>query len=164
MNLAEGWRIENDSAAEWAVQQIIDLRADTEKWRRHYARLMEDVESRNAEKIARRMAQLEDYFQTVPHRETKTTESYALPSARLVRKAQQPIYHRDDETLLQWLETSAPELVRAKWEPNWAELKKRIVIAGGAAVFAETGEIVEGVRVEERGPKFTVALIGTEEE
>lgn len=164
MTTAECWRIENDSAAEWAVHQIIDLQADTEKWRRHYARLMEDVESRNAEKIARRTAQLEEYFQTVPHRETKTTESYALPSARLVRKAQQPLYHRDDEELLRWLETSAPELVRAKWEPDWAELKKHIVVAGGEAVFVDTGEIIKGVRVEERGRKFTVALTGPEEE
>lgn len=158
------WEIADDQGAEWAVQKMMDAQADTEKWKAHFDAQLAGIKRQNDETIARMEAYLEDYFDRVPHKTSKTQESYALPSAKLIRKAQQPLYKRDDDQLLQWLADNAPDLVRAKWEPNWAELKKRFTAIGGQAVIPDTGEIIPGITVEERGAKFVVAVTGKGED
>jgi len=99
------------------------------------------------------------YFDTVPHKATKTQESYKLPSGVLKIKAQQPEYIHDDAALLAWAqEQKLDGLVKIEPALKWAELKDRLTFNGEIAVYTETGEIVPGVKIVERAPVFKVEV------
>lgn len=102
------------------------------------------------------MGLLESYFATVPHKTTKTQESYTLPGGKLIRKAQAPAYIRNDAQLLPWAKENA--LHKVTEVPDWASIKKRVTVNGTTAVDTETGEIIPGITVEQRPPVFQVSL------
>ena len=154
---AERFCIQNDSMADWAIRKIQEARQDTEKWKAFYAERMAQVQAANEETIAQMEGYLAEYFDTVPHKATKTQESYQLPSGKLVLKAQQPEYVRDDAQLLPWAkENGYADCVAVKESVNWAELKKRLTVQGEWMIDPETGEAVPGITVQERGTKFSV--------
>ena len=158
--LEERWIIKDDKSAEWALKKIREAQEDTARWNAYYAAQMETIERQNADTVAYFTALLEAWFATVPHKTTKTQESYQLPSGKLVRKAQQPAYERDAEALLKWAKASLPEAVKVKEEASWTGIKNRIgkVMPDGSAVDKETGEIIDGVTVIERDPVFKVEI------
>ena len=82
--------VTDDSTAEWCLRKIKEAKADQEKWRQHYAEQMKKVEEATAQTVGYFEGLLEAYFEQVPHKATKTQESYALPGGKLVRKKQQP--------------------------------------------------------------------------
>lgn len=158
MDAREGWEIRDDKAAEWAVKQISNARADTERWRAHFAEQLRRIEEANEQTVAYMTAQLERYFDTLPHKATKTQESYQLPGAKLVRKTPAPQYVVDNDRLVEHLRTTAPDLVETTYKPRWGEYKKRCQVVGGELVDNATGELVDGVTVVERGAVFTVEV------
>lgn len=152
------WHITDDKSAEWAISQIRQANDDTAKWEDHFARQLEKIKAANQETIDFMTAQLEIYFDSVPHKASKTQESYQLPSAKLVRKQQSPEFVRDDAALVVYLKQAAPECVETIENPRWGEYKKRCSLVDGAVVDMETGEVVEGVKATERPPVFVVSL------
>ena len=42
-DIPEGWRIEDDKAAEWCVQKMREAEADKEFWKNHFAKQLESV-------------------------------------------------------------------------------------------------------------------------
>lgn len=154
----ESWEIHDDKAAEWAVKQISNARADTERWRAHFAEQLRRIEDANEQTVVYMTAQLERYFDTLPHKSTKTQESYQLPGAKLVRKTPAPQYVVDNDRLVEHLRTAAPDLIETVCKPRWGEYKKRCQVIGGELVDKETGEMVEGVTVVERDAVFTVEV------
>ena len=154
----EGWEIHDDKAAEWAVKQISNARADTERWRTHFSEQLRRIEEANEQTVAYMTAQLELYFDTLPHKTTKTQESYQLPGAKLIRKTPAPQYVVDNDRLVEHLRTAAPDLIETVCKPRWGEYKKRCQVVGGELVDSATGELVDGVTVAERGAVFTVEV------
>ena len=152
------WRITDDRSAEWAISQIRQANDDTAKWESHFAQQLEKIKAANQETIDYMTAQLEAYFDSVPHKATKTQESYQLPGAKLVRKQQAPEFVKDDAALVAYLKRAAPDCVEIVEKPRWGEYKKRCSLVDGAVVDLETGEIVEGVTATERPPVFVVSV------
>lgn len=152
------WEIKDDFGAEWAIQQILDAKEKLAVFKEHYAQQLKALEAECHDKVSCMEAKLEAYFDKLPHRVSATQESYNLPSARLIRKKQNPEFRRDDDVLLPWVANTAPECAVSRWEIRWGELKKRLTIVDGQAVDADTGEIVPGITVEERGETFLVSL------
>lgn len=160
------WRIADDSTADWAVQKIADERSE-------FAR----IEALAAEKIAginekleaaRRRCEngtayltskLAEYFETVPHKKTKTKHSYRLLSGTLVRKIGAASMDHDDEKLLEYLrESNNEDYIQLTAKPMWGEFKKRLQIQGEVVIDTETGEIVEGVTVNQKPDTFVVDI------
>lgn len=160
MDEHDGFHVTDDSTAEWCLRKIKEAKADQEKWRQHYAEQMKKVEETTGKTVAYFESALEDYFSRVPHKATKTQESYTLPSGRLIRKQQQPKYTTDDETLVPWLESNfMGQLVKIKKTADWAGLKKVVSLTpDGAHVATDEGEIIPGVTVEQRPDVFKVEM------
>ena len=155
----EKWTIDNDEKAEWALKKILE---ETEE----HDRLMK-LAAAEQEKLTARIAeinkayedgtswlkyQLSQYFETVPHKATKTTEKYALLSGTLVRKKGGIEYKRDDGTVLTWLnENRLNQFIKTKLDVDWKELKTRTSITeDGMVVFDDTGEIIDGIKAEQK--------------
>lgn len=151
--------VDNDQKAEWAARKIREARQDTQKWTEYYERQLSAIRRANEETEAYFAALLADYFETVPHKATKTQESYSLPSCKLVLKAQQPEFNRDEAVLCDYLDKKGrDDLVKITRRADWAALKKTLkVMEDGTCVDAD-GEVVEGVQAFSRQPEFKVEM------
>jgi phage host-nuclease inhibitor protein Gam len=101
---------------------------------------------------------LETYFDTdIPKTTTKTQESYRLFSGRLIRKARQPEYIRDETAILRWLVANElGDFAVADWRVKWDALKKAVIPEGESAIYQPTGEVIDGIKVVARPPVFEV--------
>lgn len=154
----DGFHVTDDKAAEWCMKKINEAETDRAMWKAHYEAQMEKVNKAADESIAYFTGKLEEYFATVPHKATKTQESYTLPGGKLVLKQQQPKFETDDDKLVPWLEANGRTgLVKIKKSADWATLKKSLNFVGENAVTVD-GEIVPGVKVEQRPNVFKVEM------
>ena len=151
--------VDNDQKAEWAARKIREARQDTQKWTEYYERQLSAIRRANEDTEAYFAALLADYFDTVPHKATKTQESYSLPSCKLVLKAQQPEFNRDEAVLCDYLDKKGwDDLVKITRRVDWAALKKMLkVMEDGTCVDAD-GEVVEGVQAFSRQPEFKIEM------
>lgn len=161
-----GWRIADDETADWAVAKIAEERAELTRIKaladEQISRIMEKVraaEKRYENGTAYLTSKLAEYFNTVPHKKTKTTESYRLLSGTLKMKRGGVAMKQDDEKLLEYLKASGnADMIKTTEKPMWGEFKKRLEIVGGQVVDKNSGEIVEGVAVIEKPDNFTVEI------
>ena len=163
----EPFKIDNDQKAEWALAKIREEQAEAQRIMNvcksmifHYEEQMKKAEEGLEKKTAYLKGQLEQYFDSVEKRRTKTQEVYKLPSGTLRRKYPKPEFKRDDEALLKWIKANkinAHLYIRVKETPDWANLKKMVQIAGDKVVD-ENGEIIEGVTIVDRPPVFEVEV------
>lgn len=159
------WSITDDGCADWALKKIkteqdehdrVVALADQE-----IARLLElkaKADRRLQQNTAFLTSMLEQFFGTVEHKKTKTgTETYRLLHGQLVRKPAGFKPAPDHEKLVPWLRANGYEgLVKVKEEAAWGELKKKLTFTGTIATIEDTGELVEGINIEEVPPAFSV--------
>lgn len=162
MDEHDGFHVTDDKAAEWCMQKIKEAEADRAMWKKHYEAQMEKVNQAADSAVAYFTAKLQEYFATVPHKTTKTQESYSLPGGKLVQKHQQPAYETDDDKLVPWLKQNfMGQLVKVRESADWAGLKKVVTVTpDGMHVATDDGEIVPGVTVTPRPDVFKVEMEG----
>lgn len=151
--------VDNDQKAEWAARKIREARQDTQKWTEYYERQLSAIRRANEDTEAYFAALLADYFETVPHKATKTQESYSLPSCKLVLKAQQPEFNRDEAVLCDYLDKKGrDDLVKITRRADWAALKKTLKVMDDGTCVDADGEVVEGVQAFSRQPEFKIEM------
>lgn len=158
------WRITDDGCADWACRKIAEEKAELDRIRELADAQIQKIEEKVA--AAERRFQngtrfltgkLAEYFETVPHKTTKTKASYRFLSGTLTRKFGGTTMKQDDEKLVQFLKDSGQlEFIKTEEKPRWGDFKKRLEIIGGSVVDKETGEIVEAVQIIEKPDTFTV--------
>lgn len=151
--------IENDSQADWAVRKIAEHRAEISKWEEHFRKQMDKISATEQASIDYLTRLLKDYFVTVPHKTTKTEESYKLPSGKVYMKEQMPKYIRNEDEMTAWAKENRPELVKTTVTEttDWNTLKKATTtLDDGSVVDSLTGEVIPGVKAEMRMPEFKI--------
>lgn len=158
------WRITDDGCADWACQKIAEEKAELDRIKALGESQIEKIQQR-LDAAQRRYengtrfltGKLAEYFETVPHKTTKTKHSYRLLSGTLVKKIGGSTMKQDDDALLAYLKGSGNEdMIQNTEKPKWGEFKKRLEIVGGQIVDKTTGELVEGVQFIEKPDTFTV--------
>lgn len=158
MDEHDGFHVTDDKAAEWCMKKIREAEADRAMWKAHYEAQMQKVNESADSAVAYFTAKLEEYFASVPHKATKTQESYTLPGGKLILKKQQPKFEVDDDTLVPWLKSNfMAHLVKVKESADWATLKK-VVNVSGSGVTTDEGEVIPGVTVTQRPDVFKVEM------
>lgn len=163
-NDGEGFTIDTDRKAEWAAKTIKKEMADTDRLLAladEEIRALHDKKAELANRAERRTAylreQLRGYFGTVePSRTTKTQTVYELVNAKLVLKKQGPEYVRDEEAMIAWAEENAPDYIRNTPKIMWGDLKKATALQGEQVIYAETGEVIPGIKAVPREDVFEV--------
>jgi len=158
--------IDNDEKAEWALAKIREERAEAQRIINvcknmilHYEEQMKKAKEDFEKKTAYLKSQLEQYFDSVEKRRTKTQEVYKLPSGTLRRKYPGPQFKMDDEKLVKWLkDRQMNEYIKVKEYPDWINLKNALKLTKDNVLVDENGEIVDGVLVVERPPTFEVEV------
>lgn len=157
--------IDDDKKAEWALRKIAEEKAETQRYVNvcrsiilEYEEKIRIEEEKMRKKLSYLESQLQQYFQSVTHKTTKTQETYKLPSGTLRLKYQQSEFKRDEGKLISWLkENELTDFIKIEEKPNWAELKKRIQVSGDKAV-SEDGQIIDGIEVIEKPPVFEIDI------
>lgn len=158
------WAIRDDGAADWAVQKIAIEREELERIKALAAEQKKRIDDK-VEAAQRRYdsatafltGKLAQYFQTVPHKATKTKQSYRLLSGSLTMKIGQPSMKMNEGVLLDHLKASGlSQYIKTEERVTWGEYKKRLEITEAGAIDKETGELVEGVDIEIKPDVFTV--------
>ena len=153
----EAFQITDDNKAEWAIKKIKEIRVERDRLVKvcreqisEYEMKAQGYEDRASKDAEYFVSLLSQYFETVPHKSTKTQAKYSLPSGDLVLKIKGPEYKRA-ETLVEELEAKGLDaFVKTKKVEDWAELKKLIQIVDGQTMaVTEDGEaiVLEGVTV-----------------
>ena len=158
MNEPEGFVIDTDAKAGWALDKIREARADRDRWVKWYEDKIAEITAQTDFNTMNLERMLAEYFASVPHKKTKTQESYSLPGGKLVLKTQNPEYKRDDKTVIEWLKANGQgQFVKTKEELAWSDLKSATAAFEGHIV-TEDGEIIPGIDVIEREAKFVVEV------
>lgn len=158
--------IDNDTKADWAIRKIAEDKQE-------YERIKELAEEQIAQLQAKKEAAerrfgyrtgylrslLAQYFMQVPHRKTKTQETYQLLSGKLVLKLSKakPVYSEDE--LVKYLkESGLKDYVKTEEKAKWGELKKLLDTSSDKAVLKDTGEIIDCIRLEQTPEEFKVEV------
>jgi len=162
----EGFRVKNDITADWCLDMIREAKAEISRFEmvvnekiRILNERLESFKDKQERKISYFEGLLREYFESLSIKPTKAgNKIYNLPSGKLQLKKQEPEYIRDEEKLLNWIEkNNKSEFIKIKKSPDWAKLKKSIQVSGDKAVD-ENGEVIDGVEVRAREPKFEVKV------
>ena len=160
------FRIQDDNQADWALRKIARARQDLKEAEETAAMEIEKInrwldgqrdESLRTELFFTVLLQeyYEPRFMTNPDKKT-----YKLPSGKVQRRTQQPLFDRDNEALLAWLkQRGMTDYVEVKETPKWGELKQQVQVVGEHVVIKDgplKGEIIDGVEVVHRPPIFRV--------
>ena len=161
--IEEGWRIDNDQKAEWALQRIKESEADFSKWLKYYNTMIDKCRQDMERTVSFMRQRLEEYFANVPHKETKTQEKYKLPSGELIMKKPKGVWKHDDEKLFDWVTENGlgSDYIQVTRKLMWGELKKRFTeLPNGTIADAETGVLCDAITVEQSEPVFDVVIDG----
>ena len=154
--IEDAFVIDTDDKANWAIRKIKEARADRDAWVKWYEDKIAEIKAQTDFNTMNLERMLADYFVTLPHKKTKTQESYPLKDGKLILKTQNPEYKRDDKAVIAWLkENNGVQFIKTKEELDWAGLKATTGVVGNTVVN-EDGEIIPGIEVVEREAKFIV--------
>ncbi len=159
--------IDDDNKADWAIRKIDEEKQELNRIREladeQTARIEQKVEAaerRFNQRTSYLRSLLGSYFMQVPHRRTKTQESYRLLSGSLVLKLPKvkPVYEEDE--LVEYLkENGMPDYIKTEEKARWGEFKKLLDLSAGVyPVIKDTGEVVDCIRIEETPAEFKVEV------
>lgn len=125
--------------------------------------LCDKVTSNARQSIASLTESLRRYAET---RITDKKRSVSLPSGTLSFRKQSPRFFYDDlkeagahdERMIDFVKHNANEYLKVKVEESvdWVKFKTKLTTDGETVCYSETGEIIEGLHVQQLPDKFTV--------
>lgn len=161
----ERFTVDDDQKANWVLRKIKQLQdeikrnndlADAEIHKIEKWREQENEKANNS--IEYFQGLLAEYAMN-KRKKDPDLKTINLPNGRFGFRKRQPKWKYDNDKVIQSLKQSnMTDLIRVKEEPNKAEIKKRFEVIGDKVVNAETGEIIEGITVEEQSETFNVRV------
>ena len=163
----KGFSINDDATADWALRKIKEEREEYERLTLIGCEQIAEINLRmkHLEEVAERKTAflkgcLAEYFKKVPHKATKTQESYKLLNGSLVMKLDSQKMVKDDAELVEYFhQNNMTEYIKTEEKPIWTEFKKNLSIVDGKVVDTTTGEVVDVVRVEDVPGTFDVKTV-----
>lgn len=170
--------VDDDKKADWALEKIKELKEEQEEKRQLAQERMEPLEEKIATIERWRNLQIEQIQSSIDYFEGLLTEyamqkkeddpdlkTHSLPFGKLKFRKRRPKWNYDNEELLNSIrESGFDELLRIKESVDKRKLKKddRLEVHGDKLINTETGEVIEGVRIQERGEKFKIDVEGVD--
>lgn len=158
------FRVDNDSAAAWAMRKLRAIRMRQESNRMiaedeidRVKSWLDDVNTPMERDASYFESILRDYALRCRENPDDGRKTISLPAGKVTTRIGSPRWTVDDETFLTWARANHPDLIRVKEQPALDEMKSALIVAesGGAAV-TEDGEVVPGVAVSAAELSVTV--------
>ena len=160
----EAFQIRNDYHADNVLEEISRLKKEIRQKEELAEKRIQQIEQwkkSEVEKLEGRINwltdALESYFRKLRESNPKL-KTHSLPFGKLQIRKQQPKWKYDDDKLLKSVKRVMPEAIRVKEEVDKIELKKRVKIVNNIPINPDTGEVIEGIVIEERPEKFCIKV------
>lgn len=155
------WTFRKLRAIEVKANEIKQLaqqeKARIEEWEKGELKVLED----NKEFF---QGLLTEYY--VIEKEKNPEFKLTTPYGKVSSRKQQPKWNYEEEKLIPYLENYDPKLIRVKKEVNKADFKEVVknkkgfmLLKDGTIISNETGELIQGVTVEERPDTINVKVV-----
>ncbi|MGM0437512.1 MAG: host-nuclease inhibitor Gam family protein [Bacillota bacterium] len=166
----DNFEIDSDSKADWALQKIKEKKdkiEDKKEMADERKEMIDDWLDDETDKLYNQINNLEimvKEYATKLKKKDKNFKTKKLPFGKIQYRKQRPKWKYDEEILLKSAKVNIPEAVKTKEKVYKSELKKEIkngpfeITNTGEVVNIETGELLEGVYVEERGEKLSIKV------
>lgn len=157
----ERFVIRDDNQANWALRKLRQMQEKKEENIKlangEIEKIEEWLNSAN-DYVDRSM----DYFQSLlaeyafeKRKVDKKFKTLKLPNGKIMFRKQQPRWEYDDKKVIEVLKLAKKtDLIRIKEELDKSAIKKAYIISGNKAVDPDTGEVLEGVTIEQREDAF----------
>ena len=157
--------IDDDHKANWALKKIRQMKNKIAEKEEFAQKEIDEIKIWLEEETGKLEDSIE-YFESMlteyamkMKQEDEDLKTHKLPAGDLKFRKQRPKWNYDNKSLMEYLEESGKEdLIRVKRSPDKNKLKKQVEVVGNKVVDAETGEIIEGIEVQERGESFKVKV------
>jgi len=161
--------IDNDQKANWALRKIRHLKnkkdeneefAETE-----IEAIQKEIDEVNSwlelenSSLSKDIEYLElklKYYALDLKDDAPELKTHKLPFGQLQFRKQRKKWEYDNDKLLKFAEKNLKNAVKVKKRVDKRKLKQKIKVVGDKAVVSDTGEVIEGIKVIERGEKFKV--------
>ncbi len=164
----EAFQIRNDYHADNVLEEISRLKKEIRQKEELAEKRIQQIEQwkkSEVEKLEGRINwltdALESYFRKLRESNPKL-KTHSLPFGKLQIRKQQPKWKYDDNKLLESVKKTLPEVIKIKEEVDKIELKKRVKLVNNTPINPDTGEVIEGIVIEERPEKFSIKVEGAE--
>lgn len=159
----EAFTITDDRAANWALRKIGQMQKQIEDNNALAVAEIDKIEAWNKQENQKSKDGI-DYFQgllsyyALSKREADPKfKSLKLPNGKIAFRKQQPKWSLDEEKVIQSLkDANASDLIKVTEKPKLADIKKAFQVKDGKAIDMETGEVVEGITIEDQPDTFGV--------
>ena len=157
------YKVTDDKGANWALRKLKELKAKREEKEEQAKEYIRDIEVWLEEEcnsidsdINYFEGLLTEYATEIKEQDPKL-KTHKLPFGKLQFRKQRPKWVYDDYLLVKSVEgVGLDDLIKVTKSVSKSNLKKMVEVVGNRVVNKETGEIIEGVIIEERGEKFTI--------
>jgi|SRR5690625_1217331 len=157
--------VDDENKANWAlrkIKQMNDQIADNNA----LAQAEIDKIERWQNEVNEQAQSSIDYFQSLlaeyaikKREEDPKFKSLKLPNGRIGFRKSQDKWVYDNDKLIESLEKAElKDFIRVKKEPSKKDIKKAFEVVDGKVVNPDTGEVIEGITVENQADKFNVAV------
>ena len=161
--VSERFTIDSDGKADWAIRKLLTARNARDAEIEHHRRQINIARQQCEQAEAYFSALLEVYFNTLPTKKAKMSESYMLQSGKLRRTVETEDYSVNREACGAWLaENGYSDYSKIEYDVKWADLKKGLEIKDGKAVMKSTGEVIPNIDIVKKPAAFIIS--GTSEE
>jgi len=163
--------IDNDPKANWALRKIRHLKQkkkenqefadeEIEAIQKEIDEVNQWLESEN-ESLDNDIEYMEGMLRGYAEKlkaDDPELKTHKLPFGQLQFRKQRDKWKYDNDKLLEFAEKNLVDTIKIKKQVDKRKLKKKIKVVGSKAVVADTGEVIEGIEVIQRGEKFKIKV------
>lgn len=156
-----GFVIDTPAKADWAVKTIKEAKERYNLYMEaldEHKREIKEKEvwaQQNYEKETQYLfGLLSEYMETLPCKHRKTQKSFTFPSGKVIKKAPKYFLDYDEDKLLEAYANT--DFVETTKKLKWGKLKQIFTVADEKIIDTETGEIVEGVYIQQIPEKIDI--------
>ncbi|TDX49122.1 host-nuclease inhibitor Gam family protein [Orenia marismortui] len=161
----ERFVITDDAKADWALEKLRELEAkkkDKEEIAAKRKEMIDNWLEQETETINKSI----DYFKGILteyamklKEQDPELKTHKLPFGALRFRSQRPKWNYDNDKLVESVEGAGlNDLIKVDKSVNKREFKKLVEVVNGMAINKDTGEVIEGVTIEERDEKFSIDI------
>lgn len=163
--VTDRFKVQDDEQANWALRKIARVDEKLAESRETAKKEIDKVKTW-LEQTEKQLNSEREYFEGLLLEyalemglDKAKKRSKALPNGRFRFKKQGEDWRIDNDVVISQLESlGLDHLIKVEKKPKKAEIKKEVKVHNGKAVHAESGELIEGITVIDKGKKFEVVI------
>lgn len=161
----ERFVIDSDEKADWALRKIAEAENEIEKVEYFAETQIRQIENWKAKQTEKHNNSIE-YFKSLlaeylhnKRKENPKLKSITLPTGNVGFRKKPVKWVYNDEVVLKTLESeNLDDFIKIEKKLDKQSIKKAFEVVNGKVINPETGQVIEGIEIQEQGESLNVRL------